>query len=137
MRTRTICVRTKGNTDIIDITPRLNELVREKDLDDGVIFLSVKGSTAGITTMEFEPGLAKDLRDTFQKLFPYRADYAHNARWNDDNGHSHLRSSLLKTNFFVSVTGGVLDLGTWQQLVLLDFDTRERDREIVIKILSS
>ena len=134
MKTHYIKVNTKGNCDIINITADLGQIVEKEKIKEGIIFLSVIGSTAGLTTMEYEPGITKDLKQAFEDLLPYRRDYAHNFTWSDDNGHSHLRSSLLKTNFFVSVTGGKLDLGTWQQVVLIDFDTRARARKIVAKI---
>jgi secondary thiamine-phosphate synthase enzyme len=135
MQTLRISLNTKGNTDIIDLTGQLQELIKKEKISDGVLFLSVIGSTAALTTMEYEPGLIKDLKATCDTLMPYSLQYSHNATWDDDNGHSHIRSSLLKTSLFVSVTHGVLDLGTWQQVVLLDFDTRARNREIVIKVL--
>ncbi|UCG35483.1 MAG: YjbQ family protein [Candidatus Omnitrophota bacterium] len=135
MQTRYIELRTKGNTDIIDITPGIENVVDEEGVSDGILFLSVIGSTAGLTTMEYESGLEKDLKESFDKLLPYKKDYAHNFTWSDDNGHSHLRSSFIKTGLFVSVTDGRLDLGTWQQVVLIDFDTRPRQRKIVVKII--
>ena len=134
MKTGYIKVKTKGNSDIIDITPELRKYTEE--IKDGVIFLSVIGSTAALTTMEYEGGLVKDLKNTFEKLLPYKSDYAHNLTWADDNGHSHLRSSFIKTHLFVSITEGRLDLGSWQQVVLIDFDTRPRDRKIVVKIIT-
>jgi len=136
MLTRYIKVKTKGNSDIIDITLQLQKSIEEEKVEDGIIFLSVIGSTAALTTMEYEGGLVKDLKHAFEALLPYRDDYAHNSTWSDDNGHSHLRSSFIKTHLFVSVTGGKLDLGTWQQVVLIDFDTRARDRKIVAKIIT-
>jgi secondary thiamine-phosphate synthase enzyme len=136
METRYIKIKTKGNTDIIDITSYLRDIVKDTGLTDGIIFLSVIGSTAGLTTMEYETGLIGDLKKTFETILPYKSDYAHNFTWSDDNAHSHLRSSFIKTHFFVSVTKGVLDLGTWQQVVLIDFDTRPRERKIVVKIIS-
>jgi len=135
MVTRCINVKTKGNSDIIEITSKLRDIVEEEKLKDAIIFLSVIGSTAALTTMEYESGLVKDLKETFENIFPYREDYAHNFTWADDNAHSHLRSSFIKTHLFVSVTGGKLDLGTWQQVVLIDFDTRARSREIVAKVI--
>ncbi|UCD14850.1 MAG: YjbQ family protein [Candidatus Omnitrophota bacterium] len=135
MKTKYIKVNTKGNTDIIDITSHLERIVSDEKLDEAILFLSVIGSTAALTTMEYEPGLLKDLKATCESVFPYKRDYAHNFTWSDDNGHSHLRSTFIKTNFFVSVTGGKLDLGTWQQVVLLDFDTRGRERKVVVKII--
>ncbi len=136
MVTKYIKVNTGGNSDIIDITPKIEKIKEEVKLEDGIIFLSVIGSTAGLTTMEYESGLIKDLKKTFEEVLPYRKDYAHNFTWSDDNGHSHLRSSFIKTHLFVSVTGGRLDLGTWQQVVLIDFDTQARNRKIVAKIIT-
>lgn len=136
MKTDYIQIHTKGNSDIVDITSHLEEIVRKQKVTDGVLFLNVIGSTAALTTMEYEPGLIKDVHAVLDRLIPYHRDYAHNFTWNDDNGHSHLRSFFLKTNFFVSVTAGRLDLGTWQQVVLLDCDTRGRNRKIVVKILT-
>jgi len=137
MLTKYIRISTKGNTDIINITEHLLKILEEENLKDAVMFLSVIGSTAAITTMEYEPGLVKDLKEIFEKTIPFSSNYAHNLTWDDANGHSHLRSSFIKTNFFVSVTDGKLDLGTWQQVVLIDFDSRRREREIVVKIVTN
>ena len=136
MFTKYIRISTKGNTDIINITQQLVKILDEEGLRNAVMFLSVIGSTAAITTMEYEPGLVKDLKEIFEKTIPFSSNYAHNLTWGDENGHSHLRSSFVKTNFFVSVTDGKLDLGSFQQVVLIDFDTRKREREIVVKILT-
>ena len=135
MVTKYIKIDTKGNNDIVDITPELREIIAKEKLKEGIIFLSVIGSTAALTTMEYEPGLIKDLKGCFEKIFPYKKDYAHNFTWADDNAHSHLRSSFVKTHLFVSVTAGKPDLGTWQQVVLIDFDTRARSRKVVVKII--
>ena len=135
MKTKQIQVRTKGNSDIINITTYLEKIIREESLKNGILFLNVIGSTAALTTMEYEPGQVKDLKAIFEELVPYRSDWEHNFTWSDDNGHSHLRSSLFKTNFFIPVTDSALDLGTWQQVVLIDFDTRPRQRQIVVKIV--
>jgi secondary thiamine-phosphate synthase enzyme len=135
MKTEYIIVNTNGNNDIVDITKNLESIINEAKLKDAILFLNVIGSTAALTTMEYESGLEKDLKQAIDKLIPFKKDYAHNATWSDDNGHAHLRSSFIKTNFFVSVSGGKLDLGTWQQVVLIDFDTRPRERKIVVKIV--
>ena len=135
MKTKYITLETKGNTDIINITSYLEKIATAGRIKDGILFLQLIGSTAGLTTMEFEPGQAQDLKSLLNELIPFRKDWAHNATWGDDNGHSHLRSSLVKTNFFVTVTSGRLDLGTWQQVVLIDFDNRPRRRKIVVKIV--
>ncbi len=136
MKTKYLTLNTNGNTDIINITSDIVGVLKEEKIKDGLLFLSVIGSTAGITTMEYETGLEKDLKASFEKLFPYKKDYQHNFTWSDDNGHSHLRSSFLKTTYFISVTDSKLDLGTWQQVVLIDFDTRARQRKVVVKILT-
>ncbi|MCK5288732.1 MAG: YjbQ family protein, partial [Candidatus Omnitrophica bacterium] len=90
-----------------------------------------------LTTMEYESGLEKDLKNSFEEFFPHKKKYFHNSTWSDDNGHSHLRSTFIKTNMFVSITDSKLDLGTWQQVVLIDFDTRPRERTIVVKYVQS
>ncbi|MCM8773364.1 MAG: secondary thiamine-phosphate synthase enzyme YjbQ [Candidatus Omnitrophica bacterium] len=135
MKTKYIRINTAGNNDIINITPYLEEILGEEKIRDGILFLNVIGSTAALTTMEYESGLVEDLKSLFDKIIPYRKDWQHNFTWSDDNAHSHLRSSLLKTNLFVSVTDGKLDLGTWQQVVLIDFDTRPRERKVIVKII--
>jgi secondary thiamine-phosphate synthase enzyme len=135
MKTKYIKVNTRGNTDIVDITPHIETIVTAEKMKDGILFLSVIGSTAAITTMEYESGLINDLKEVCEKILPYKKEHAHNLTWNDENAHSHLRSSFMKTNFFVSVTEGKLDLGTWQQVVLIDFDIRKRERKITVKIL--
>jgi len=136
LKTRYIKIKTRGNTDIVNITPHIEKIVKEESIKEGIIFLNVIGSTAAITTMEYESGQIKDLKRLFEELIPYREDWAHNFSWGDENAHSHLRSSFIKTNFFIPVTGGKLDLGVWQQVVLIDFDIRARERTIVVKILS-
>ena len=135
MLTSYINIDTSGNSDIVDITSKIRAIIDKEKTEDAVIFLSVIGSTAGLTTMEYEPGQIQDLQQSFESLLPYRKNYSHNLTWSDDNGHSHLRSSLIKTQLFISVTKGKLDLGTWQQVVLIDFDTRPRKRKIVVKII--
>ncbi|MFO8052532.1 MAG: secondary thiamine-phosphate synthase enzyme YjbQ [Candidatus Omnitrophota bacterium] len=136
LKTRYIEKKLEPESGMVDITPDLEKIVEEESLRDALLFLSSIGSTAAITTAEFESGLIKDLKDTFAKLFPFKKDYSHNATWADDNAHSHLRSSFLKTIFFVSLTGGKFDLGTWQQVILVNFDTKTRNRKIAVKILS-
>ena len=133
--TDTITFRTKGHTDIIDVTPWAQEFLRKSELDEGSILLFVVGSTAAITTIEFEPGLVKtDLPALLDTLAPYDKDYAHHDTWGDDNGAAHLRASLLGSSLEVPFKKKTLFLGTWQQIVLLDFDTRARSRELVIQV---
>lgn len=136
LKTRYIEKKLEAESGIADITGDLKKIIKEESLENGILFLSSIGSTSALTTAEFEPGLVKDLKNCLDNLFPFRQDYSHNFTWSDDNGHSHLRSSFLKTNFFVSVTNYKLDLGTWQQVVLLNFDTKSRSRKVVVKILA-
>jgi len=136
MKTRHLKLSTKGHGDIMNITAQLESLITEENIQDGILFISVIGSTAGLTTMEYESGLEKDVKEFFRHLIPPKEEYAHNLTWNDNNAHAHLCSSLLKAHLFVSVTAGKLDVGTWQQIVLIDFDIRKRERVIVVKILA-
>jgi secondary thiamine-phosphate synthase enzyme len=131
--TDTIPVSTRGNTDIIDITSHVASLLRKHQLSEGQALVFVTGSTAGITTIEYEPGLLKDLPEVFEKLAPQNARYHHEDTWHDGNGHSHVRAALLGCSLTVPFKDGRLLLGTWQQLVLIDFDNRSRHREIVVQ----
>jgi secondary thiamine-phosphate synthase enzyme len=134
-RTCTFAVRTKGDTDILDVTPSVADAVRDCGLREGIATVFVGGSTAGLTTIEFEPGLVHDLRAAFERIAPRALEYRHHERWGDDNGHAHVRASLLGPSVVVPFAGGKLALGTWQQIVLVDFDTRARDRELTVQLL--
>jgi len=125
---------TKGNTDIVNITDDVNKAIKKSKIEEGIANVFVVGSTAGLTTIEYEPGLEKDLKAFFEKVIPRDIKYSHEERWHDDNGHSHIRASLLKPNLSVPVIENKPALGTWQQIVLVDFDTRGREREIIISI---
>jgi len=114
-----------------DLTDDVAELVTRSGVTDGIVVVPVTGSTGAITTVEFEPGALKDLRDALERIAPIGEHYAHNARWGDGNGFSHVRSALLKTSLSVPVVDGKLVLGTWQQIVVLNLDNREREREVV------
>jgi secondary thiamine-phosphate synthase enzyme len=130
-----IHLTTRGNTDVVDITSKVSELVRGSGVAEGVVTLFVVGSTAGLTTIEYEPGLVQDLKEAFEKIAPARAPYHHHERWGDDNGHSHIRATLLGPDISIPFAGAELALGTWQQIILVDFDTRGRQREIVVRII--
>ena len=130
-----ITIDTKGNCDIINITELVEKEVENSKIKDGICTIFVKGSTAAISTIEYEEGLLKDFKNFMDKILP-KGNYEHNKAWNDENGHSHLRSTLLKTSLQVPIINGKLFLGTWQQIVLIDFDTRPRRREIAISIYS-
>jgi len=134
--TKTMQVRTKGNCDIIDITPQVVALVAESGIRAGTVTLFNVGSTASITTTEYEPGLVNhDIKAAFEKIAPQDGQYKHEETWNDDNGHAHVRATLLGPSLVVPVVEGKLTLGTWQQIILVDFDTRPRTRQVVCQIM--
>jgi secondary thiamine-phosphate synthase enzyme len=126
--------KTQGFCDIIDITAKVQREVSDEKITRGVASLFVCGSTAALTTVEYEPGLIKDLKEFFEKIIPSNRRYHHDDRWGDDNGFSHLRASLLGPSLQIPVDDGHLLLGTWQQIILLDFDNRPRTREIVLQV---
>jgi len=136
VRTSEIQLSTRGHSDIVDITRRVQEAVSEAGATDGMASAFVRGSTAAITTMEFEPGGVTDLRNLLDRLIPVRGDYEHNRLNHDTNSHAHQRASIVGASEMVPVEGGRLALGTWQQLVLIDFDDRARERSIVIQVVS-
>jgi secondary thiamine-phosphate synthase enzyme len=133
---RTIRVSTKGHTDVIDLTAEIERIIAGSGVREGIANVSGRGSTLAVTTIEFEPGAVADLRRALDQIAPANTDYAHNARWGDRNGYAHLRSALMGTAKSFPVASGKLDLGTWQQVVLCDFDDRPRDREITVTVVS-
>ncbi|MCO6437121.1 MAG: YjbQ family protein [Phycisphaerae bacterium] len=129
-------VETRGNAEVINITGDVTEQLRQAPIETGVVTVFVVGSTAGITTTEFEPGLARhDLKAFFERIAPTDAEYVHERTWNDDNGHSHVRASLLGPSLAVPFVDKTMLLGTWQQIVLIDFDTRPRTRTVVVQVV--
>jgi secondary thiamine-phosphate synthase enzyme len=120
-----------------DITDDVAQFVARSGVTDGIVAVTVSGSTGAITTIEFEDGALADLRRALDRLAPIREDYEHNARWGDGNGFSHVRSALLKTSLSVPVVKGELALGTWQQIVVLNLDNRARDREVIAVLCSA
>jgi len=133
--TRTLQLATKGQGDAWDITDKVGESVAMSGIRAGVATIFVVGSTAGITTIEFEPGAIADLNGLFERLAPRTAEYRHHLRWGDDNGSSHVRAALLGPSLTVPFVDAALTLGTWQQIMLLEFDTRPRTREVVVQII--
>jgi secondary thiamine-phosphate synthase enzyme len=127
---------TRGYTDVVDITPQVQQVVADGPVADGLVTAFVCGSTAAITTMEFEPGGVADLRALLDRLIPVEGDYEHNRLNHDTNSHAHQRASLIGASEQVPVIGARLALGTWQQLVLIDFDDRPRDRTVVVQVVS-
>lgn len=126
-------VETRGRTDIIDLTAQVVAHIEKGPVRQGTVTLFVPGSTAGVTTVEYEPGVVTDLREAWERLFPADLPYHHNAI--DDNGHSHVRAAFLGPSLTVPIVHGRLALGTWQQIVLVDFDTRPRRRELIVQIV--
>ena len=136
VKTETIKVETKGNCDIVDITEQVSKAAAQSGINNGTITLFNVGSTAGITTTEYEPGLVNyDIAAAFEKIAPTNGRYEHEETWHDDNGHSHVRASLLGPSLSVPVVDGRLTLGTWQQIILVDFDTRSRTRTVICQII--
>jgi len=130
-------IETKGFTDIIDITDKVLEAIKKSKVKDGICLVSCPGSTCGITTLEYESGLIEDFKRTLEKIAPMSKDYEHCKKWGDCNGFSHVRSALLKPFLAVPIENGELLLGTWQQIVFLDFDNRPRERKIIVKVIKS
>ena len=135
VKTGTITLNTRGDTDIQDITKELEWLVLESELKTGTVTIFCPSSTSGLTTVEFEPGAVTDLKHMFEELIPSGREYAHNATWDDGNGHSHMRATLLGPALTIPFVEKTLTLGTWQQVVYVDFDIRPRRRELVVQML--
>jgi secondary thiamine-phosphate synthase enzyme len=133
--TKAINISTQGNNDVVDITYEVEEKLVETKMEEGSVLLFVTGSTAAITTMEYEPGQIQDLKETVERLVPRNKNYAHNHSMSgsDGNAHSHLRASLIKSDLTVPFQNGELLLGTWQQIVFIDFDIYPRKRKIILQ----
>ncbi len=135
VKTGTVSINTHGNTDAFDITRELERLISESGLTSGILTVFCPSSTSGLTTVEFEPGAIADLKRLFEELVPSGRDYSHEMAWHDGNGHSHMRASLLGPSLTIPFVGKTLTLGTWQQVVYLDFDIRPRKRELVVQMV--
>lgn len=133
--TKYIEFQTKGDADQIDITVEVSDYVRSSNLKTGIVVMFAPGATGAITTIEYEPGLKEDMKWALERLAPQDRDYAHNLRWGDGNGHSHIRASMLGPSLTVPFVEGRLTLGTWQQIIFMDMDNRPRSRKIVVQIL--
>ncbi|MFC1915686.1 secondary thiamine-phosphate synthase enzyme YjbQ [Chloroflexota bacterium] len=133
--TKQISLQTKGDCDIIDITSQVEKQLAEAEINNGTVTLFVAGSTAGISTIEFEPGLTSDFRNMWERNVPKNISYNHDRRWGDGNGYSHVRASLLGASLVVPFNNKRLTLGTWQQIILVDFDNRPRSRQIILQIM--
>jgi len=130
-----INIKTNGEVDIIDITDDIQNIVSKSKINEGIACIFVPGSTGTITTIEYEPGLIKDLPRAFQKIAPKGEHYDHHETWHDDNGHSHVRASLMGPSITIPVINKKIIHGTWQQIVFVELDTRERNRNIIVQIV--
>jgi len=128
-------IKTAGSGDIIDITPQVVKEVGSVRVANGTVTVFVTGSTAAVTTIEFEPGLLSDFKSMWERLIPRNTPYQHDSAWDESNGFSHVRASLLGPSLVIPLVGGVLTLGTWQQIVLVDFDHRARSRKVVVQVM--
>lgn len=135
VKTGSISLNMRGDTDIQNITTELERLVFESGLKSGTLTIFCPSSTSGLTTVEFEPGAVADLKRMFEELIPSSRDYAHNATWDDGNGHSHMRAALLGPSLTVPFVEKTMTLGTWQQVVYVDFDIRPRHRQLVVQMV--
>ena len=136
VKTKRIKFKTKGNCDVVNITEEVSRAIAQSDIANGIATVFNVGSTAGVTTTEYEPGLVNyDIAAAFEKIAPEKARYEHEETWHDDNGHSHVRASLLGASLSVPIVDGQMTLGTWQQIILVDFDTRPRTRTIICQIV--
>lgn len=136
IETHQLSLSTRGNTEIVDLTGRIARAIAEGKIRDGTVTVFVIGSTAGITTTEFEPGLVNgDFREALERIAPEDGEYRHEKTWHDDNGHSHIRAGLIGPSLTIPLVAKRLTLGQWQQVVLMDFDTRPRSREVVVQVM--
>jgi secondary thiamine-phosphate synthase enzyme len=133
--TETITLSTKGFTDIIDITPDVAEVVRRSGAKSGLVNVFCRGSTGAVSTIEYEEGVVNDLKRAIEKVVPSGIAYEHDKRWGDGNGFSHVRAALMKPSLTVPLMDGEMALGTWQQVVFLDFDNRPRERKLIVQVL--
>jgi secondary thiamine-phosphate synthase enzyme len=135
VKTTSISLSTQGNTDIRDITDQLADAVAKSGLTTGTATVFCPSSTSALTTIEFEGGALSDLRRLFDEIVPVDREYAHNERWHDGNGHSHVRAALLGPSITIPIVDGQLTLGTWQQVIYIDFDNRPRQRKLIVQLM--
>jgi secondary thiamine-phosphate synthase enzyme len=133
--TEYIEVSTQGRRDMIDITPFIKSAAEKRGVREGTAMVFVPGSTAALTTIEYEPGLKADMDAFLERILPYREPYAHHETWHDDNGAAHLQAAMIGPSLCIPIAGGELALGTWQQAVLIDCDTRPRKRRLVLQLI--
>ncbi len=132
----TISLSTRGFTDIIDMTPKISSIVEQSGIEDGIVTVFCPGSTGAVTAIEYESGVLRDLQKAIESLVPSNIPYDHDRRWGDGNGFSHVRAALIKPSLTIPLIQGRLTLGTWQQIVFIDFDNRARNRNLIVQVLS-
>ena len=130
-----IRLETEGHTDVHDITPQVERAIAASQMHDGTVTIFCPGSTGGLTTIEYERGVITDLQQILDEIVPPDRDYRHHLRWGDDNGSSHIRAAMIGPSLVVPIVEGELTLGTWQQIVFLDFDTRPRSRRLIVQVM--
>lgn len=135
VKTVSLKLETRGETDLIDITQSVGKAVRDSGISSGIVTVFVPGSTAGVTTIEYESGAIADFKKTVERIAPKGIHYDHDARWGDGNGYSHIRAALLGPSLTVPFSSSRLFLGTWQQIIVVDFDNRPRKRELILQIV--
>jgi secondary thiamine-phosphate synthase enzyme len=135
VKTKQLPIHTRGEGDILDVTSAVADAVVETKLKNGIVTVFVPGSTGALTTIEYEPGLLKDLPDMLERVAPRDLAYEHEKRWHDGNGHSHVRASLIGPSLTVPFSNGTLTLGTWQQIIFMELDVRSRSRNLVLQII--
>jgi secondary thiamine-phosphate synthase enzyme len=135
VRTGLIQLSTRGSGDVINITTQVEEVLNTSGIQNGIVTIFTSSATSALSTLEYEPGCVKDLQRLFNEIIPVNRDYAHNMRWGDGNGHSHVRAALLKPSLTIPFVNQHMTLGTWQQIIFVDFDNRSRRRELVIQMI--
>ena len=133
--TRTLYIKSEGEGDVIDITPETSKILTQSKLKDGIITIFVSGSTAAVTTIEYEPGLRQDFPHMLSRLVPRNIEYHHENMWHDGNGHSHVKASLIGPSLTIPFKDSILMLGTWQQIVFLEMDIGKRERNLILQIM--
>ena len=135
VQTKKIQLRSKGESDIIDITDQASQAIRESKINNGLVTVFISGSTAAVTTIEYEPGLKDDFPKMLSRVAPENIEYKHDNTWHDGNGHSHVRASLIGPSLTIPIVDGGMSLGTWQQIVVLELDTRPRNRNVILQLI--
>ncbi|MDQ5870391.1 MAG: secondary thiamine-phosphate synthase enzyme YjbQ [Thermoproteota archaeon] len=133
--TKRIQIKSKGESDIIDITDKTSQAIKDSKIKNGLVTVFVSGSTAAVTTIEYEPGLRYDFPEMLSRVAPKDIEYEHDNAWHDGNGHSHVRASLIGPSLTIPIVEGNMSLGTWQQIVFLEMDTRPRDRNLILQLI--